>query len=370
MESPLREFGQQELQPAQREPEVGEDNRTHSHLAVAGFAGERLSVMTTESSVDLRTATIEHAEKAVVRPAHVQAHSYDASASEAEERPKMPARAATIDSVPQDEQASRAGVPLEDMKSALEQFMDDVTSDAGSIVSGHREREGDFTPGAQRIRLEAVTQGITAGTFAVPVAPEERVDDAELEDDLRSEAEDGDEDDEAHAGEDADTSLEEARADREAEPEADVQDHAQPPQLAPIPSIAADLSAEDAPGPSSAAPAVLSPTSTSAPAVSKVSRRSREEAILEKRREVRRRDEDQRMGLTTPPRDARPLNTSIRRPKPRRSMSAGGAGGEEEGLLDVRGFTATQDPLAETIGRALRKLDGPTKAVSMRMALV
>lgn len=341
LESPLRELGPQEVglevEVRRVELEVHEDSRRRVNSATAALNVERLSVMTTGSTgSDLRDATIEHVEKTTlaVRPAHVQQQSHDGVgvAADSLERPKLRARAATVDSVPDDRRQSRA-VPLEEMKSALDQFMDDVASDVGSVVSGASDKD---TAVQGLMRLEAVTQGVTAGTFGVPVPAGESMD-IDLEDSLRAEVEGADQEEDQDDGEDSGST--------------------QAPQLAPIPSVTADVRADSVTSP---------PAATSAhPPPPKITRKAREEAILEKRREARRRDEDQMMGFTTPPRDARPLNTSIRRPKPRRSMSAGDAEAEaDQVLLDVSSYKGRDDPLAETIGRALRRLDGPSKTVS------
>jgi hypothetical protein len=104
--------------------------------------------------------------------------------------------------------------------------------------------------------------------------------------------------------------------------------------------------------------------------------------ILEKRREVRRREEEENMGYSTPPRNTvigNTLNVEGGRPSRRRSMSTGdvellsGAAkkrgalmrGEDGGLLeDVVPFDHQEDPLGDSIDRELRKLEGPSKNVS------
>ncbi|KAI6046401.1 hypothetical protein EDC04DRAFT_3086435 [Pisolithus marmoratus] len=85
--------------------------------------------------------------------------------------------------------------------------------------------------------------------------------------------------------------------------------------------------------------------------------RAREELILEKRREARKRDEEESMGYYTPPRPAsRP--PSVGRPSRRRSKSTGDAGALAQGdiLLDL-GISDSEDLLADSISRELKKLE-------------
>ncbi|KAN0131906.1 hypothetical protein V8E53_010186 [Lactarius tabidus] len=99
--------------------------------------------------------------------------------------------------------------------------------------------------------------------------------------------------------------------------------------------------------------------------------RNREQIILEKRREMRRREQDEDMGYVTPPRN--PPSASSGRPSARRSMSTGDAEGIQASAmfaaLNPSGSsvlpevvpTDEKDPLAESIARELRKLRGSTK---------
>jgi hypothetical protein len=102
--------------------------------------------------------------------------------------------------------------------------------------------------------------------------------------------------------------------------------------------------------------------------------RHREQMILEKRREMRRREQDEDMGYVTPPRN--PPHPAGR-PSARRSMSTGDAEDLQESarrtalnpsgssvLPDVI-VTEEKDPFAESIARELRKLRGSNKGVSL-----
>ena len=101
--------------------------------------------------------------------------------------------------------------------------------------------------------------------------------------------------------------------------------------------------------------------------------RNREQMILEKRRQMRRREQDEDLGYVTPPRNP----PSVGRPSARRSMSTGDAEDSQAAarlaafnppgssvLPDVVA-TEEKDPLAESIARELRKLRGSTKSVSL-----
>ncbi|KAI0249242.1 hypothetical protein BJV78DRAFT_713955 [Lactifluus subvellereus] len=98
--------------------------------------------------------------------------------------------------------------------------------------------------------------------------------------------------------------------------------------------------------------------------------RHREQMILEKRREMRRREQDEDMGYVTPPRNP---PHPVGRPSARRSMSTGDADDLQAAarlaalspsgssvLPDVI-TTEEKDPFGESIARELRKLRGSTK---------
>jgi hypothetical protein len=101
--------------------------------------------------------------------------------------------------------------------------------------------------------------------------------------------------------------------------------------------------------------------------------RIREQMILEKRREMRRREQDEDMGYVTPPRNP----PAVGRPSARRSMSTGDAEDLQaaarlatlnppgSSVLPDLVATEEKDPLAESIARELRKLRGSTKSVSL-----
>jgi hypothetical protein len=101
--------------------------------------------------------------------------------------------------------------------------------------------------------------------------------------------------------------------------------------------------------------------------------RHREQMILEKRREMRRREQDEDLGYVTPPRNP---PHPVGRPSARRSMSTGDADDLQEiarraasnpsgsSVLPHVITTEEKDPFAESIARELSKLRGSTKGVS------
>lgn len=127
-------------------------------------------------------------------------------------------------------------------------------------------------------------------------------------------------------------------------------------------------------------PSLSRTTSESSNAVQPIPKdaiRSREQMILEKRREMRRREQDEDMGYVTPPRN--PPHPGGR-PSARRSMSTGDAEDLQAAarlaamnppgtsvLPDVV-VTEEKDPFGESIARELRKLRGSMKNVSLAAA--
>lgn len=105
--------------------------------------------------------------------------------------------------------------------------------------------------------------------------------------------------------------------------------------------------------------------------------RHREQMVLEKRREMRQREQDEDLGYSTPPRNPPQQG----RPSARRSMSTGDAEDLQtvarlaamnppgSSVLPDVVVTEERDPLAESIARELRKLRGSTKGVSPTAAV-
>ncbi|KAG6335020.1 hypothetical protein ID866_4065 [Astraeus odoratus] len=215
---------------------------------------------------------------------------------------------------------SMGSVQLGEMRSALDRLMDNVKGNSESTPSKVGVRS--------QIRVEPVTQGVKAGQF-----------------DVGAESSGGYGDESMRTETDmslcVDTSREEAIV--------------HPPKVVPVPMERTATSSA-----TYTAPSFRSPPSAEVPPASsaKDAIRAREELILEKRREARRRDEEESMGYYTPPRPAsRP--SSAGRPSRRRSRSTGDAGAltKSDMLLDI-GISDSEDHLADSISRELRiKLD-------------
>ncbi|KAH7926937.1 hypothetical protein BV22DRAFT_1085889 [Leucogyrophana mollusca] len=233
---------------------------------------------------------------------------------------------------------SVGSVQLGEMRSALDRLMDDVGGSAGSSTKKHKGH----------VRVESVTQGTKAGRFGVhPNDNRQAFDDADKEADesMRTET-------------DMDFSLDDHRA------------ALSPPHAVPMQRAATDSAVYT--GPSFASPVhsdVNGPPPIS-PTKEKDAIRSREELILEKRRQARKREEDESLGYYTPPRASasRPSASGSGRPSRRRSRSTGDvrALAKSDMLLDV-GLSETEDLLAESISKELKRLDPERKPGNYRV---
>ncbi|KAI6105076.1 hypothetical protein EDD16DRAFT_232832 [Pisolithus croceorrhizus] len=211
---------------------------------------------------------------------------------------------------------SMGSVQLGEMRSALDRLMDNVkeSSVPASSKSGTHSQ----------VRVESVPWGVRAGQFSSGADTSGGFGDESM----RTET---------------DMSLCVDKSREEV--------YVHPPRAAPVPM---ERAATD-----SAIHTLRSPSRADEPSFSltKDAIRAREELILEKRREARKREEQESMGYYTPPRPAsRP--PSIGRPSRRRSRSTGDAGALAQGdiLLDL-GISDSEDHLADSISRELRKLE-------------
>jgi hypothetical protein len=229
-------------------------------------------------------------------------------------------------------------VEIDEVKSALERLVQNVvTNSANTSMSGHPSPEDLKMKGSHTsLKVARVTNGVKAKRY-------------EYLSDL-------------------DTTMEED------EP---LDDHGDPQHE--TPNVSTTSSAQQTPellsGGGFMSPSLSRTTSESSnvvPPPPKDAIRSREQMILEKRREIRRREQDEDLGYVTPPR-----NPPVGRPSARRSMSTGDAEDLQAAarlaalnppgtsvLPDVV-VTEEKDPLAESIARELRKLRGSTKNVSL-----
>lgn len=197
-----------------------------------------------------------------------------------------------------------------EMKSALDRLMDDV---AGGSSSG----------AATGLRVEAVTQGVKAGRF-------------DVDDSMATET--------TEENESQDIPLGLGR------PPPPVRSATAPDLFAPL---------------STSTSRSVSNSSIPPPPPPKDAIRSREQLIIEKRREARQREDDEAQGFYTPP---RPSDKVLRGQNRRRSRSTGDmeelarkSAIDEDGkaMLDVSGIAKQDaDDLGDSIQRELRKIGG------------
>ncbi|KAI6029361.1 hypothetical protein BKA83DRAFT_679982 [Pisolithus microcarpus] len=208
---------------------------------------------------------------------------------------------------------SMGSVQLGEMRSALDRLMDNVKESSGSASGTHSQ-----------VRVEPAPWNVKAGQFNSVADTSGGFGDESM----RTET-------------DMSLCVDESREEV----------YVHPPRAAPIPM---EHAATD-----SVIHTLRSPSRADEPSLSltKDAIRAREELILEKRREARKREEQESMGYYTPPRPAsRP--PSVGRPSRRRSRSTGDAGAlaQDDILLDV-GISDSEDHLADSISRELRKLE-------------
>ncbi|KAH0829203.1 hypothetical protein J3R83DRAFT_2763 [Lanmaoa asiatica] len=213
---------------------------------------------------------------------------------------------------------SMGSIQLGEMRSALDRLMDDVKGSSGSSTKKSTARS--------QVRVELVTEGIKAGQSSANTSSNTG------DDSMRTET-------------DMDLSMDDFRS----------APFVRPPRTAPLPIQRAATDSAVYTGPSfrspvDEAPAPASPT--------KDAIRAREEMILEKRRQARRREQDESMGYYTPPRPTS-MPPSTGRPSRRRSRSTGDAGAltKSDLLLDIGISDTEEELLADSISKELRRLD-------------
>ncbi|KAG9312056.1 hypothetical protein JVU11DRAFT_7337 [Chiua virens] len=213
---------------------------------------------------------------------------------------------------------SMSSIQLGEMRSALDRLMDDVKGSSSSNTE-----KPDTRP---QVRVELMTEGIKAGQFSANTSSNVG-------------------DDSMQTATDMDLSLDDFRN----EP------IAQSAKTAPLPIQRAATDSVIYTGPSFKSPVEEAPLPASP---TKDAIRMREELILQKRREARKRDEDESLGYYTPPRPSS-MPPSTGRPSRRRSRSTGDAGAltKSELLLDIGLDDAEEELLADSISKELRRLD-------------
>ena len=293
---------------------------------------DRMSVITDTSA---EFATIETVEKRTLNSANVRAQlqgheevrSTAVSTPEAAQIEPSPARpqscfAALETSFDMNSglgfgvRDSMGSVQLGEMRSALDRLMDNVKGTSGSTPS---------KTGHSQSRMSSAAQGIKVGQFEAGADSSGGLGDESM----RTET-------------DMSLCMDEG-------PEEVI---VRPPRVAPIPMERAATDSAIYAAPSFRGPHADEPPGSP----TKDAIRAREELILEKRREARRRDEEESLGYYTPPRPASGP-PSAGRPSRRRSRSTGDAGAltNNDMLLDL-GISDSEDHLADSISRELRKL--------------
>ena len=236
-----------------------------------------------------------------------------------------------------------ARVEIDEVQSALERLVQNVVTDsANSSMSARASPQGLNTKSSRTsLNLAAITRGVKARMYDLP----------------------GDYDNDITMEEDEILDDHESR-------------HLTPDEST-TPS-SAQRTPELLSGGGFMSPSLSRNTSESSNPVQPVQKdaiRIREQIILEKRREMRRREQDEDMGYVTPPRN--PPTAPSGRPSARRSMSTGDVDDLQEAarmaalnpsgssVLPEVAAAIEKDPLAESIARELRKLRGSTKGVSL-----
>lgn len=214
---------------------------------------------------------------------------------------------------------SMGSIQLGEMRSALDRLMDDVKGSSGSSSK---------KPNASsQVRVELVTRGINAGQFSANTSSNIG-------------------DDSMQTATDMDLSMDDFRS-------API---VQPARSAPLPIQRAATDSVVYSGPSFRSPVDEEPATPASPTKDAI--RAREQLILEKRRQARKRDQEESVDYYTPPRPMS-MPPSSGRPSRRRSRSTGDAGPltKSDLLLDIGISDTEEELLADSISKELRRLD-------------
>lgn len=213
---------------------------------------------------------------------------------------------------------SMGSIQLGEMRSALDRLMDDVKDSCGPSTKRPNARS--------HARVESVTEDTKAGRSSANTS-------SNIGDDSMG------------TQTDMELSLDDFRS-------API---TQRSRTGPLPVQRAATDSVVYMGPSFRSPVdeVLTPASPTKDAI-----KTREELILQKRREARKRDEEESMGYYTPPRPTS-MPPSTGRPSRRRSRSTGDAGALTKSnlLLDIGLSDTEEELLADSISKELRRLD-------------
>ncbi|KAF8551975.1 hypothetical protein OG21DRAFT_1486564 [Imleria badia] len=214
---------------------------------------------------------------------------------------------------------SMGSIQLGEMRSALDRLMDDVKGSSGPSSKKPNARS--------QVRVELVTEGINAGQFSANTSSNIG-------------------DDSMQTATDMDLSTDDFRS-------API---VQPARAAPLPIQRAATDSVVYTGPSFRSPVEEEPAPPASPTKDAI--RAREQLILEKRRQARRRDQEVSVDYYTPPRPMS-MPPSSGRPSRRRSRSTGDAGvlTKSDLLLDLGISDTEEELLADSISKELRRLD-------------
>jgi len=290
------------------------------------------------TDVDLREVVEEHVEKKVVTS--MRQHSEDPAFSESSP--------VTIEGLlPADLGFGSNGEELGDMKSALDRLVHDVAESGSGVHKPQKSSKLPFVPGD--IKVEAMAEGIQAGTFQIPPTPV---------DDTYDGTDEGEEDEDmgepAHRPPVTDFSTSGMKLEVSHDPT---------PLLG---TGFGDFSASFGEGDRSVSS--KHQQTPPPPPPPKIGIKEREEMIKARRREIRRLEEEEEMRRT-------PKTTMLTpgggRPSRRRSRSTGDAAeislGKQRAATDALGMDDLEnedDPLSESINRELQKLEIPKRPVS------
>ena len=348
MDSPLREvvtsnIGSRHTHVYTIDPEPSEEVRGETAPLSTTMFSRRSSVEPStdlSTDVDLREVAEEHAEKKVV--VSMRQHPEESPFSETPRHTPV-----AIDGLlPADLGFGSNGEELGGMRSALDRLVRDVAESGSEVHKLRTSKELPFVPGS--IKVEAMTEGIQAGTFQIPPTRIGATPDGTDEDN-----DDEETGELASQPQVAGSSTDERRLEIS-------HDHA--PLLG---TGFGDFSASFGEGDGSVGSAYQQ---TPPPPPPKIGIKEREEMIKAKRREIRHlEEEEERMRYAQKPTTLAAGNRSSRRRSRSTGDAAGISPGNQHTAKDTLGMGELEngdDPLSESIDRELQKLEIPKRPVS------
>ena len=296
------------------------------------------------TDVDLGDVAEEYVEKKVV--ASMRQHSDEPTFSETPRHTPV-----TVEGLlPTDLGFGSKGGELGDMRSALDRLVRDVAESGSGVRNPQTPSELPFVHG--NIKIEAMAEGIQAGTFQIPPTQ------------LDEESDNTDEDEEDEEDEDMSGAAPLPPATGLSTDELRLEvSHDHTPLLG---TGFGDFSASFGEGDGSISS--VRQETPPPPPPPKIGIKEREEMIKAKRREIRRLEEEEETRFAPKPTG---LTLGSGRPSRRRSRSAGDTAGispvNQHSGKDALGMDDLEngdDPLSESINRELQKLEIPKRPVS------